>query len=168
MQQIKAYLSRWAAARRARRVTLDNARRRVYRGAAYLDDVAPGWHREVDADTLALSSGGSCVLGQLHGDFRVGLVRAHLLNLSSAPRASLSPVAFGFQCVSGVNEAVQARDYAFLDEVWREAVRERQKSEESVPLPPGRLRTPRQAAEPIRERTPRRPAEPAAAEPAAA
>ncbi len=126
MQQIKAFFSRWAAARRTRRVTLADARRRVRRGAAYLDDVAPGWPDDVDADTLALGSGHRCVLGQLHGDFRVGLVRAHLLNLSSAPRASLSPVSFGFQCLSGLSEALQDRDYAHLDQAWREAIRARQ------------------------------------------
>ncbi len=98
---------------------------RVQRGAAYLDEVDPGWHRRVNADTLELEDGHHCVLGQLHGEFRLGLGRSHLISLSSAPRASLSPVAHGFKCVGNVSEAWQARDYELLTAAWREAVQTR-------------------------------------------
>jgi len=99
--------------------------KRVERGASYLDEVDPGWHRRVDAETLELEDGKHCVLGQLHGGFRIGLGRSHVLSLSSAPRASLSPVAYGFKCVEGVSDAWQARDYELLTASWREAVRAR-------------------------------------------
>lgn len=98
---------------------------RVQRGADYLDEVDPGWHRRVNADTLELEDGQHCVLGQLHGEFRLGLGRSRLISLSSAPRASLSPVAYGFKCVEGVSDAWQARDYELLTVAWRKAVRER-------------------------------------------
>lgn len=126
MSFIPVSIKQWFQRRRARRISLDDARSRVQRGAAYLDGMDPEWHRRVDPVTLKLSSGSSCVLGQLHGDFRMGLSRSQLIDLSSAPRTSLSPVAYGFQCVQGVSDAMQERDYAYLDIAWREAVRQRQ------------------------------------------
>ncbi len=126
MLQISSRLQQWAEARRLRRITLDGARLRVTRGADYLDEVHPGWHRLVNAATLELSSGPACVLGQLHGDFRQGLSRSFLIHLGSAPRLNLSPVAYGFLCEQGVGEAVQAQDYDLLNQAWREAILQRQ------------------------------------------
>lgn len=132
MLSLTTRFQQWLRRRRARRVSLDYARERVRRGAAYLDEVDAEWYRRVDPVTLRLSSGSSCVLGQLHGSFRTGLSRARLIDMSSAPRVSLSPVAYGFQCVEGVSEVVQDRDYAHLDTAWREAVRERQASDPAL------------------------------------
>jgi hypothetical protein len=112
-------------------VTLERANRRAARGAAYLDDVDPGWHRRLDLGALALSDGGSCVLGQLHGTFRSGLGRARLFNVGSAPRASLSPVAHGFHCVHAGDEETERRDYALLNRAWQEEVRRRQEADEA-------------------------------------
>lgn len=116
-------LRNWWQARRTRQITEEAVRARVERGAAYLDQMDPGWHRRIDPDTLALDSGRHCVLGQLHGEFRLGLGRSDVLSLSSAPRFSLSPVAYGFKCVEGVSEAWQKRDYELLTRAWRAAVR---------------------------------------------
>jgi hypothetical protein len=116
----------WWRADPSRRISAGRARERVARGAAYLDDADPGWYRRVDPQTLSLSSGRHCVLGQLHGEFRLGLGRSHLVSMSSAPRASLSPVAYGFKCVEGVPPEWQNRDYDLLTEAWTEAVRTRQ------------------------------------------
>jgi hypothetical protein len=115
----------WWASRRTRQITEEKVEERVQRGAEYLDDVDPGWHRRVNADALELEDGQHCVLGQLHGEFRLGLGRSRVLTLSSAPRASLSPVAYGFKCVEGVSEKWQARDYKLLTEAWQKAVRMR-------------------------------------------
>ena len=115
-------LRNWWQARRTRRITEEKVRERVQRGAAYLDEMDPGWHRQVDPNTLELESGRQCVLGQLHGEFRLGLGRSRLISLSSAPRASLSPVAYGFKCVEGVSDEWQARDYELLTAAWRNAV----------------------------------------------
>lgn len=116
----------WWQARRTRKITPEQVQKRVERGAAYLDEVDPTWYRRIDAEALALENGRHCVLGQLHGEFRLGLGRSHLISLSSAPRASLSPVAYGFKCVEGVPEEWQKRDYDLLDAAWMEAVRARQ------------------------------------------
>jgi len=40
---------------------------RIAKGAALLDEKAPGWRSRVDADTLEMSSCARCVLGQLDG-----------------------------------------------------------------------------------------------------
>ena len=122
---MRARMQRWRAARRARRVTRAWARKRAARGAAYLDDVDPDWSRRIDPETLTLADGACCVLGQLHGEFRRGMSRTGLFNMSSAPRANLSPVDYGFHAVLFGDEALQARDYAFLDEAWREEIRRR-------------------------------------------
>ena len=125
MLSIRTNLRRWAEARRIRRITLDDARQRARRGAEYLDDVDPGWHARLDPDRLVLADGACCVLGQLHGDFRLGLGRAAIFDLSSAPRASLSPVELGFLCVQDVPPAWQDQDYALLDQAWQEEIVQR-------------------------------------------
>jgi hypothetical protein len=116
--------------RRPPQGSAEHARRRAARGAAYLDDVDPGWHRRLDLGALALPDSGSCVLGQLHGTFRQGLGRARLFSPGSAPRASLSPVAHGFHCIPADDPETEERDYAFLDKAWQEEVRRRQEQDQ--------------------------------------
>lgn len=125
-------LREWWQSRRTRKITPERVRERVQRGAAYLDEVDPGWYRHVDADTLELGDGRHCILGQMHGEFRLGLGRSHLISMSSAPRASLSPVAYGFKCVDGVSEEWQVYDYELLNEAWKEAVRTRQEADPTM------------------------------------
>ena len=125
LADLRRRLAARAAARRLAAITLDAARRRAARGAAFLDALDPGWASRVDLRRLELADGAACVLGQLHGDYRLGLGRACVLDLSSAPVASLSPVDLGFQATSGVGEAAEALDYALLTRAWREQVRER-------------------------------------------
>ena len=111
--------------RRALRVTLDAARSRAARGAAYLDGADDGWHTRLDTTTLELADGASCVLGQLHGEFRHGLLRTRVLDLSSAPLASLSPVDLGFQARRDLGDEIEALDYAYLNRAWREELQRR-------------------------------------------
>jgi hypothetical protein len=42
---------------------------RVAAGAAYLDEIEPGWVERIDLGKLVLSSPCRCILGQLHGDY---------------------------------------------------------------------------------------------------
>jgi len=122
----------WWQSRHTRQITVEKVQERVRRGAAYLDDVDPGWHRRIDPAVLELGHGRQCILGQLHGEFRLGLGRSHLITMSSAPRASLSPVAYGFKCVDGVPEPWKERDYELLNEAWRDAVQTRQAADPSM------------------------------------
>lgn len=124
-------LRNWWQVHKRQQITEETVRKRVQRGAEYLDEMDPGWHHRVDADTLELEDGQHCVLGQLHGEFRLGLGRSHILTLSSAPRASLSPVAYGFKCIEGVSDEWQAREYELLTKAWRRAVRSRQERDAS-------------------------------------
>ncbi|MEM6782132.1 MAG: hypothetical protein AAF624_00160 [Bacteroidota bacterium] len=103
-------------------ITLGFARERAARGAAYLDDADPGWWSRLDPTSLELADGRACVLGQLHGEFRQGLSRARILDLSSSPLASLSPVDLGFQAYRRFGDATEALDYAFLTRAWREEI----------------------------------------------
>jgi len=119
----------WFRRRRTRQITPAHARRRAARGAAYLDDADPGWHRRLDTGALALEDGERCVLGQLHGRFRAGLGRARLFNVGSAPRASLSPVAYGFHCVRTGDADAERRDYDLLNEAWHDEVHRRQQQD---------------------------------------
>ncbi|MEP0548150.1 MAG: hypothetical protein ABJF88_14535 [Rhodothermales bacterium] len=120
---LQRFLATYRERRRLRlalRVTLAAARVRAARGAAYLDGADDGWHTRLNTATLELADGASCVLGQLHGGFRHGLLRARVLDLSSAPLASLSPVDLGFQARRDLGEEIEALDYAYLNRAWRE------------------------------------------------
>lgn len=126
------YLTRWLQQRRSLRITPGYARARARRGAAYLDEMHPGWYRRIDTSTLALADGSACVLGQLHGEYRLGLGRSALLNLGSAPLGNSSPVDMGFQCVAGVSVRDEERDYRYLDAAWSEEVRQRRRHDAQV------------------------------------
>ncbi|GAB5536532.1 MAG: hypothetical protein Rubg2KO_27810 [Rubricoccaceae bacterium] len=106
-------------------ISLASARIRAARGAAFLDDADPGWAARIDPGRLELADGASCVLGQLHGGYRLGLGRARILNLSSAPLASASPVELGSQAVQGLGDDIEDLDYAFLTRAWRECLEAR-------------------------------------------
>ena len=118
-------LTRWKQRRQARRhalITPERAQARAARGAAYLDRIDPAWPHRLDARTLELADGSCCVLGQIYGEFRMGLTRARILDLSSAPLSSSSPYELGFQCTRHAPAAVQARDYDYLNEAWRQEI----------------------------------------------
>jgi hypothetical protein len=126
-----------AARRRQRllaRITPDGASGRAKQGAAFLDDADPGWAARVDPDSLRLGDGESCVLGQLHGDYRRGLFRSRVLDGSSAFSRFVSPVDLGFQASGGAGEEAERLDYAYLTRAWRDEVRAR-RDESASPSP---------------------------------
>ena len=119
---LRSMLARLDARRQRRRVaaiTPERARERAARGAALLDDRDPGWAARIDRGSLELSDRGGCVLGQLHGDYRLGLTRSRVVDPSSGPGRFVSPVDLGFQSVSGVGDEAERLDYAFLTRAWR-------------------------------------------------
>lgn len=111
--------------RRLSALTLDAARARAARGAALLDDRDPGWAARIDPSSLALGDGAACVLGQLWGEYRTGLGRARVIDLSSAPTRFVSPVDLGFQAVSDLGPGAEDLDYALLTRAWRGLLAER-------------------------------------------
>ena len=44
---------------------MDESMERVLRGAAWLDETAPGWERKLDLSVLDISDAGQCVCGQV-------------------------------------------------------------------------------------------------------
>ena len=126
------WMSERAEARRRIRVNPSDARRRVQRGASFLDETRPGWWRDVDDFALDLASDGACVLGLLHGSFRLGLARSGVFSVSSAPRASFSPVEMGFFCIPQIDEVLQETDYELLNRAWRDEIALR-RGDEDVP-----------------------------------
>jgi len=46
---------------------------RIERGAALLDDKVPGWQDKIDLATLDMSNCANCVVGQVYGDYDLGL-----------------------------------------------------------------------------------------------
>jgi hypothetical protein len=79
----------------------------VEHGAALLDERLPGWRAAIDADSLDLSSGCDCVLGQVFGDFNKGEA---VLDLSRADSRRL-----GFFVSGGTT-------YTRLTAAWRRVI----------------------------------------------
>ena len=125
MVSIREWFWQWLGSGQSQEISYESACERAARGAAYLDEVDPGWYSRLDSDALQLANGKACVLGQLHGDFRMGLGRSALFNMSSAPRASLSPVHLGFLCVQGASAIQTEEDYTYLNRAWLNEVRQR-------------------------------------------
>lgn len=124
---LQRLIDRLSPARRSRAGDTVNpgiARARVRRGAAYLDASDPGWRDRIDAGSLELSDGAHCVLGQLHGEFRAGLLRTRIWDASSAPNTKLfgvaSPEELGFFAIKRFGEEIEALDYALLNQAWLE------------------------------------------------
>lgn len=63
----------------------------IAKGVELLDRVYPGWVEEINVGKLNLNSLDNCVLGQLYGNFSVGLSKAVFPN---TPRGSTA--AYGF------------------------------------------------------------------------
>lgn len=54
-------------------ISQEEARARVAKGASYLDQVKPGWFTRIDVGTLTLHDPCGCVIGQLCGEYFIGL-----------------------------------------------------------------------------------------------
>lgn len=90
--------------------------RRVVRGAALLDEKAPGWDSAVNPDELRMASSCGCVLGQAYGDYYRGQARL-FLGLSRTGSA----IEHGFQ----IGEREPERDYDTLARLWGYLIRRR-------------------------------------------
>lgn len=54
----------------------------VTRGAEFMDNLRPGWYREIDRDALDIGSGRCCIGGQMEGDYAIFAKKHHLKNAS--------------------------------------------------------------------------------------
>lgn len=105
-------------------ITFGRARQRAARGAAYLDEVHPGWFRLVDLDALEMKSDHSSVLGQLADMLPGDTARSHP-DIYMIPAAG-KLVELGFSCIRGICEVLQEQDFEFLDQAWHDEVSCRQ------------------------------------------
>jgi hypothetical protein len=91
---------------------------RVAAGAGLLDRHEPRWWRQVDPARLDLADPALDVLGQLYGQFEVGLV------ILGEP----DPVACGFDLDASDADA----DYPLLTAAWQQAIGQRRASAEEA------------------------------------
>ena len=86
----------------------------VKKGAYLLDEQNPGWRQQVAVGKLDLSSGRSCVLGQLYGDYHRGVA---ILDLTDEEGEYVD---YGFDHPHGdVWEDVESTViWRALDELW--------------------------------------------------
>lgn len=82
-------------------------RARVQKGVALLDKEVPDWKERIDPGTLNVAASNSCILGQLFGDYFVGVAK---LGLSGTQTRAL-----GFYNIT--DEAIQ--EYQKLTKEWR-------------------------------------------------
>ena len=89
----------------------DTVEEAVSFGVALLDEWAPGWAGSIDVDTLYMSDGERCVLGQLFGGYDYGCDRLGLYEDM--------PARFGFN-VDG------QKPWQPVEDEWRRIITERQ------------------------------------------
>lgn len=104
----------------------DTFEARVARGAAWLDEVQPGWERRIDLSKLELRSACRCVLGQLYGTFSES---AFFYRHGDYTYEWSESIPFGFilpleKDTDGVEYWSDA-EYPRLDEAWISLIKER-------------------------------------------
>ncbi|HYE80030.1 MAG TPA: hypothetical protein VEI97_18785 [bacterium] len=106
-------------------ITQEMARERVARGAALLDEQAPGWAEKVNVGWLDMSYATRCVLGQLYGNYDAGMaVLFPVLGRFVFTRAWKGQ-AYGFFLYGPKYGAVTEANYRALQEAWVEAIADR-------------------------------------------
>lgn len=92
----------------------------VKRGVSYLEKREPGWCERIQLETLRLSSGRFCVLGQLCGSYDDGL-NAFALSDDTAVRLGfmLPQVAYYWE-----DESVDRDAWRELTEAWKDEIEE--------------------------------------------
>lgn len=82
---------------------------RVRKGAALLDDVAPGWREKIDLSTLDIGDYQQCVLGQLYGTYgeAIPALHPHLASMEQRHSHGFAGVAAmdGFESESRLTRA---------------------------------------------------------------
>lgn len=104
---------------------------RVEKGAAFLDEIRPGWEFEIDLRKLELSNSCRCVLGQLYVDeaerSSSGFAWATGGNIMSVTDAVVMGFFLEGNDIDYRNRANNPTDAAYseLDEIWIEKIKEK-------------------------------------------
>lgn len=96
-------------------MTVTEARERVAKGAALMDQVRPGWAQEINPATLQMRSLCNCIIGQCYGDYE----RIHLV-LPDGERGRT----FGFD-LSASDGSADPSSWMVLQDAWIEAIADR-------------------------------------------
>ena len=97
-------------------ISLEEARIRVARGAAHLDQVRPGWQDRIDVGTLTLHDPCGCIVGQL-ARIEGGSFTGVWMDILHGQWTEELTAGVGL----GVFSHSQA-DYAVLQDAWIEAI----------------------------------------------
>jgi len=89
---------------------MDKTVESVTRGISLLDADRPGWENEIDLETLDITDGLVCILGQLYGDFFNGLCQLR--------------IPFGGGCFYGFNSQIAVSD-GELEQAWKNEIEKR-------------------------------------------
>lgn len=101
-------------------ITMEEARIRVARGAAHLDQVRPHWFNEIDTGTLTLHDPCGCIVGQLIGVYSQRTVRA-LFQADSGLDFGLDLDGNDCRVAMGHGRS-RASMYAPLQDAWIDAI----------------------------------------------
>ena len=103
-------------------MTSADARERVQRGAALLDEKRPGWADKINIATLRMSSECACILGQLEGMFWSAAQR--LFGGEGMDLPTVEAVECGLWTPLTVN-GVDCQSYNQLQDAWVEEIEAR-------------------------------------------
>lgn len=97
-------------------MTIELARHYVCNGAAVLDQSYHGWERKIDLSTLDVQSLINCPLGQVYGDFGLGLLATQFYYARTAGH-------FGF--CGFTRDGDQQTTFEELNQAWTELIKQR-------------------------------------------
>lgn len=106
---------------------MSDLQERAAQGAAFLDERIPDWHQRIIIDSLRMHNACQCVLGQLMGDYGMGL---HVLDVAT-------PQTHGFT-IFGSPLIDRPTLWARLRAAWIEEIERRRLADEAATLEPER------------------------------
>jgi hypothetical protein len=89
--------------------------KRVERGMALLDRIAPGWEERIDLRTLDINNGCFCILGQLYGEY------TRVINSIAINEGAFNPGTFAQRHGFLTNFIESGKD---LNDAWKVAIRD--------------------------------------------
>lgn len=112
---------------------MDNYTVPVERIANLLDDVRPGWFRQIDLGKLAMEDCSNCLLGQLFGQYGKGLTALGLDYKDGVTYGVEIPDQYAGQgATDDALEALAEAEYSKLEDAIRDAVNSRLNFEREV------------------------------------
>jgi hypothetical protein len=98
------------------------------RGAEYLDRIRPRWYNQISVDELIMRNGDGCILGQLYGDYSVGLKYLNDnypedVEVNRALVGHYFEVDHGFY-ISSASDNIH-ESYSYLEKAWTIQIQDR-------------------------------------------